>query len=559
VGACTSALALTVLGFAGVPFAVALGLVLAGGAVAAVLAVRRAGPPPRPDAQAALVLWIAALVTCVALVPMFRAGFPTVIGGGSDAHLATGTAEFLQHHHPLAVAPEEPVDRVPLVWRSKQPIYYALGAVAALAGLETYETLATLAALLLGLTAAGIFLLARDVLGAGPAGAVAAMGLVALDRVVLHTVLNPYFNQTWGFFTLPFALVLGWWAVRARSGGAAALLALFLLVGAFAYPLAVPIPLLALLPFAWRERRRLLGAGATAVLGRRRRALAAGGAVATAGAVALLAVPLRGVTEKGWEAAKVVFDPNAPLGSWRGDLPDFLPEHWFVSLPSFPVLAVLALPLSAAVVWELRRQPRPLAAGLAAVLLFGLVAALWFRPRDGGWYFHFKALAFTAPFAVVLAAVALSRIRVAALGALALVAYVALALPAVRTELAQTTDQLNPALLELREVDRLLPPGVSVRLDLPPDGQQLWAGYLLAGQPLCSARPLNWTSYPHVPYSLGADVVVVDERAVGRPYGAVGRPLFDGERYALYRLARVLPGAAACSREMVQTIAEDDL
>ena len=59
-----------------------------------------------------------------------------MIGNGSDAHLAVGTAHFLQHTYPTAVNVDEPVDRVPLVWRSKQPIYYALASVASLASLS---------------------------------------------------------------------------------------------------------------------------------------------------------------------------------------------------------------------------------------------------------------------------------------------------------------------------------------------------------------------------------------------------------------------------------------
>jgi len=64
---------------------------------------------------------------------------------------------------------------------------------------------------------------------------VAAMGLAALDREALHTVLNPYFNQTWGFFALPFTVVLGWWVVQPDIGrrarqGTALLLAMFAIV-----------------------------------------------------------------------------------------------------------------------------------------------------------------------------------------------------------------------------------------------------------------------------------------------------------------------------------------
>ena len=52
----------------------------------------------------------------------------------------------------------------------------------------------------------GFFLVARDVFRAPAAVAVVAMALAALDREALHTILNPYFNQTWGFFAMPFTL-----------------------------------------------------------------------------------------------------------------------------------------------------------------------------------------------------------------------------------------------------------------------------------------------------------------------------------------------------------------
>ncbi|MDQ3741141.1 MAG: hypothetical protein M3389_09395, partial [Actinomycetota bacterium] len=271
VGACASGIELALLGYARVPFEANLAIVLGAGVVLGIAAVERgaAGPPPgraEPDAAPpspgasfagiAWPVWIGLLLICIALVPMFRSGFATVIGNGSDAHLAAGTAHFLTEHHPTAVAPEEPVDRVPLVWRSKPPIYYPLAAVATMSGLETWEALPVVAALLMALAAAGFFLLARETLGAGLGGAAAGMALVGLDRVVLHTTDHPYFNQLWGFVTLPFALVLAWAAVRTRSRGSIALLALFLAVGAFAYPLALPIPLVALAALLWPERRR---------------------------------------------------------------------------------------------------------------------------------------------------------------------------------------------------------------------------------------------------------------------------------------------------------------
>ncbi|MCW3063770.1 MAG: hypothetical protein JWN32_942, partial [Solirubrobacterales bacterium] len=88
VGACVAALALTALGFAAVPFKVSLAAVVVAGAVSSLYAVRRAGWPERPARLSTLgwPVWIAVLAACIALVPLFRAGYLTVVGHGSDAH-----------------------------------------------------------------------------------------------------------------------------------------------------------------------------------------------------------------------------------------------------------------------------------------------------------------------------------------------------------------------------------------------------------------------------------------------------------------------------------------
>ena len=88
-------------------------------------------------------------------------------------------------------------------------------------------------------------------------------------------------------------------------------------------------------------------------------------------------------------------DPTHDLSNWGGDLLSFFGEHTFVALPTTAALVVLGPLLAVAIVIELRHQPRPLGLALGGILVFGVVAALWFRPRDAGWYFHFKALAFT--------------------------------------------------------------------------------------------------------------------------------------------------------------------
>ena len=556
VGAVAAALELGMLGYAHLPFDLSLGLVLLGGVALGVVAWRRdPGLAARSVAPGATswrmllaALYIAALIGAVALLPMFRSGFATVIGNGSDAHLAVGTAQFLQHHPPGAIAIDEPVDQVPLVWRSKPPIYLAFGAVARVAGAEPYQVIATLAAALLALAALGFWLLARDLLGAGPWAAAAALGLVGLNRVELFTGMHPYFNQTWGYMAMPFAIVLARSTVRDRSLGGLVLLAGFLGVVAFAYPLALPIPLMAAVVFfAFDRRRRGLTVIPRPRLSSRRQLV-----WIVPLCLFLLAVPVQGVIEKS-SAARRVLTGGESLVNWGGDLTAFIPERFFLGLAA-PGTAAVAVPLMAfGLVLALRRAPRDIRWGLGVVMVFGILAAIYFRPRAYGWYFHFKALAFVAPLVVTAAAVGLSRLRWQLVSVAALVFLLGATRTGAADEVGLTFDQLPKSLLELKTVDARLPPSASLRLDIPADGRMLWAGILLSGEPLCSQRPLMETSYPHVALSRAADYVLVD-RDWRKPFDAVGPPLMTLERYQLFRLKPGLPGGDRCSRRMVQTV-----
>jgi len=83
VGACAVALALTVLGFAQVPFKLSLALVIALGAGAAVVAYRRR--PGAPEIRCFVwPAYIGVLLAAVSLIPLFRAGFVTVEGLGQE-------------------------------------------------------------------------------------------------------------------------------------------------------------------------------------------------------------------------------------------------------------------------------------------------------------------------------------------------------------------------------------------------------------------------------------------------------------------------------------------
>jgi hypothetical protein len=120
-------------------------------------------------------------------------------------------------------------------------------------------------------------------------------------------------------------------------------------------------------------------------------------------------------------------------------------------------------------------------------------------------------------------------------------------------QLGVTFDQLPKSMLELKKVDAALPPGASVRLDIPADGRMLWAGIMLSGQPLCSQRPVLETSYPHVPISRGADYVLVDDDW-RKPFDAVGPPVMTLDRYVLFHLKPNLPGGDRCSQKDVLTV-----
>jgi hypothetical protein len=552
IGACVASLVLTALGYVGVPFHVSLGLVLAGGAISSALTLRRAGRRAWPGlTNIGWPAYVAVLLTAIALVPYFRGGYASVIGIGSDAHLAVGTAQFLQHNHPTSTNPDEPVDRVPLVWRSKPPIYYALGGVASLSGLEVFEAIAPLAAFMLALAGIGIFLIASNLLGAGWAAATLAMALAGLDQMVLHTGMHPYYNQTWGYFAFPFAIVLSWHVARSPSRGGVVLLVVFLAICGFAYPLALPLPLLALGFAAWRERKARglpmpsLRALARRVVPRRRSLLW------VVPLLLVLAVPLAGIMEKVVTAMGVVVDPRQTLRNWGGDLTDFFPLYQFFSIGWRPVGWVALPVLLGFAVLALRGRPATIRWSLGAIGLFGLAAAVYFRSRDFGYYFHFKVLAYVAPLIVAAAAVGMARVRI--LGPVLLVAFLISAGQAARTEIDETPYQLSAEAIELRDWAKTLPRDASVRLDVEPP-TQLWPAYMLSRQPLCSPFPLTNTQYPHVRKSLRADYVLVGKLRRHRPPEAVGPALFENKLYALYRLSPDIPGRENCSRRMVQTV-----
>jgi hypothetical protein len=547
-GACSAGIALTILGFAAVPYRVGLVLVLAAGVGLGVYAVRRRGLPELEPAALAWPLFLAFVVLTVALVPMlFVQHYAAPVGTGSDAHVATGTAEFLKHSYPTGVDISQPINRMPPLWKSKFSIYYSFAAVSSISGLATWQLLAPLIAALLAMAAVGLFLVARELLGAPVAVAVVAMALAGLDRMALYTGLNPYLNQTWGFFAMPFTLVLGWWMVqpgltrRARRG-TIVLFALFALVLVFAYPLAAPIPALPIVIFIWSERRRRIAAGERVLrlgdLYRGRRSL-----IWLIPLAALLAVPVYGAGQKALSAAQVLA-PGTSLQGWGGDIGHFVPFNYFLSLPNSLLGTVLVAGVLLLALHGLTAVPRSLAWGLGVLSLIGLLLAVYFRQRLYGYYFHFKLLAFVGPLLMLIAAVGAGRIR--RWGPAILAVFCIATAGSIVAEIKHTGRQLPQATIELSAWAKALPQDASVRLDMWPPNQ-LWAAYFLASRPLCSQLPLLGTDYPHVPYSRKADYVVATLDR-GKPADAIGAPLKTNDGYNLYRENPNVPGTDSCSQ-----------
>jgi len=549
-GGCAVGVTMTVLGFAAVPYHLSLALVLAAGATLGAHAVRRCGWPAARWRELAWPVFLAFVVCSIALMPMvFEQGYAAPTGTGSDAHMAAGAANFLKHAYPTGVAIPQPIDRMPPLWGSKFPIYYAFAGVSSLSGLDTWQVLAPLAAALLAMAAVGIYLVVRDVFGVAPAISVAAMALAGLDRMALHTGLNPYFNQTWGYFAMPFTLVLGWWMVqpgtpRSTRRATAVLLALFGLVLVFAYPLAAPIAIVPIAIFAWSERRQRIARGERALrmrdIYRGRRSL-----LWIMPLLVVLSVPVAGALTKAGGAAQVLL-PGHSLIAWGGDLRAFIPFHYFLSLPYSALGNLLVLAVLYLAVRGLRGQPRALAWGLGGLLTLGLLMAAYLRQRPYGYYFHFKLLAFTGPLVLAIAVVGAARLR--RLGP----AWIAVLLIATGfstvAELRATGLQLPPATIQLREWARSLPKGASVRLDMYPP-LQLWGAYFLAARPLCSEVALLHTDYPHVPISRKADYIVATLDR-GRPADAIGAPLRINTGYRLFLENPSVPGVDACSQRM---------
>jgi len=564
VGAMTAGLALSALGFLGMPLAISVAVVLTAGAVAAVVVRARLGPARPAAAELAAAggrrlalaapAYIALLVAAAMLIPVLRDQLVSVPGNNPDAMLGAGTVDLLRSAGPFDVRPELPVDRMPAVWTSKYPIYYVLAGAAELSGLSSLELWAAAGAVLAGLTAIGFFLLARCSLGAGPPAALLAMGLVAADRVVAHLALHPYHNQLWGTLALAPMLLFGLRFIASPNRRDGALTALFLVVGLLAYPLMALFPAAAF-GAAWLLARRERGGAPLPRprLPRRHRGLWIVVAVAALPAALVL---LAGALQKMLSSGRLLLTGGS-LAGWQGDVTSYRGFAWLVGVDGVVGL-VAGLAILALAVLGLRRAPRNVMVGLGATVAVALLAAGYFRSRSFGEYFHFKVVAFLFPLLLVAAGCWLAEWagpngrsrsgRLAAAVAAGLLA--AVLLVGLRNEIYATGLQADRPTLKLRAAAaRILPPGASVRLDVE-GGRQLWAGYVLADHPVTAIAPIMNTTYPYPPQGRRADFIVAEVRL--KPRGpwpdAAGPALYGNEIFRLYRMREDVPGPDVASQ-----------
>ncbi|MGH3992341.1 MAG: hypothetical protein ACRDSN_07730, partial [Pseudonocardiaceae bacterium] len=426
--------------------------------------------------------------------------------------------------------------------------------------LDPIRVFPVLSGLMMAMFAVGAFVLAFYVFGAGPVLALAAMGLAPLDRVVTYVTVHPYYNQLWGTFALPFILAFGFLFLREPSRRWGALFLLFAAIGVFAYPLMLPFPFVAIGVAAFLEWRRRRAAGEpvprlprpSLPRGRAKRVLAI---VACVPVGLLLLVLGLGVLEKGLKAFEAML-PTSSLEGWRGDSPDYRFTHYFgvPDVPALGVLAVAAVGAAFAVgLGNLRREER---AGMIAMVAGALLMALGFKLRTYGEYFLFKTLAFLGPIVAIVAVVGLGRLvwhsnrRLAAVGAAGLAVLALTFIGGTRNEIEPFPMQVPPEIFALRDWPEELPANASIRLEVPPTGEQLWVSYMLHERPLSSLVPVVGTSYPAIPYSRRADYVLVADQ-VPRPDVARGRPLLRNGGYRLYRM-RPVPGVDHSSRKRIQ-------
>jgi hypothetical protein len=275
-------------------------------------------------------------------------------------------------------------------------------------------------------------------------------------------------------------------------------------------------------------------------------------------AVPVAAVLLRGFIEKTSEALAVI-PPWASLAAWHGNALPFLPVARFFGMPESAGVVIVALAiLFALAVIGLRNLPHEVRAPMTAMVGAGALIGAYFRTRNGGQLFFFKDMAFLGPYVVILALLGLwslarspsprwTRVGLAGVGAALLI------IPASSGhEIDKTYEQTTPSVLALRNWNRELPRGSSVRIDVPPSGYQVWVTYMLVNHPVTTLDPLGGI-FPHPPFGRKADYVI-GNTDLPKPLDAIGPPVLRNTQFTLWRMNPRVPGKAPTARYLVNDI-----
>jgi hypothetical protein len=501
------------------------------------------------------------VLVIVALAPAWRSGLTTIYGQNPDAHQVTGLAILFEHVPPTATDVALPIDTVPSPWRFRYPIFYPLAATAQLGHMDPISAFPAIAALLLACLGLGFGAFAVLCLRAPPWSGPLIAVAVALTLSTLHSVWHPYWNQLWGMAMFPWALVFGWRAVLDGGRATIALFVLMLLELGLAYPLALPYPILIVGALAvahqrWRVASQLLRSRSWVV-----------------GALTLV-VLLPAVVGAGLKLAQGVGQLFSSTGGlWGGDIIHPLAFGTFVGTDGGIVPALIVVAVAGAGLAGVRLPGRASLPGLPrrSALALGISIALLclldlrFRLDGQGAYMDFKHLSFLGLLVLTVAAAGLARwagrgnaTAIAVSGVLGVMWAIA-ALPVGHREMLTSQPQVGPQLLAVRRWAHELPPGASVRVDVPPSGLQLWAVYMLGSHPVDTPTPLLYTTYAHAVYGLRADYSLslhyVSEpgattRLAPRPLLAVGPPLRSNDQFELWRIGwparlRQIPDASS--------------
>ena len=326
---------------------------------------------------------------------MFRSGFVTVIGTARTPTWRSGTAQFLQHNYPTAVTTSR-AGRPGAAGVALQAadLLRARRRGAGCPGSSRSSRISVVAAVMLALAASAGSWSRASCSGAGVCAARAAMALVGLDRIVLHTGMHPYFNQTWGYFALPFALVLGWWAIEAahaRRPGAARALPRRVRVRVSAGA-ADPARLPGLRLVAGRRARRRAGERSRPGGGGWQRIYRGWRSLLWIVPVALAAAHPDRRRDREVDHRVPRDQPNASLQAWGGDLSGSFPGEEYFGLSfhdGWPFAALVLVGFASRALWRL---PRPLPGGWAPCCCSARSFGEYFHLRKQGWYFEFKAL-----------------------------------------------------------------------------------------------------------------------------------------------------------------------